>query len=48
MKKYNEPIIEIFAQSGEDIVTTSDQQDFLRLINIGGGNTWDVSEAPRE
>ena len=48
MKNYNKPIVEIFAQNDEDIITTSDLPDVLRLIGSGGGNTWDVSSAPRE
>ena len=48
MKNYNKPTVEIFAQNSEDIITTSDMPEILRLIGSGSGNTWDVSSAPRE
>ena len=49
MKQYNKPMVELFLnETKEDIITTSDMPEFLRLISAGGGNTWDVSSAPRE
>ena len=50
MKAYNQPKIEMLLNDmREDIITTSDLLgDILRRIDVGSGNTWDVSSAPRE